>query len=1446
MWQLLPFFRESKQLVTNELNDVFISYGRAESKEFAIQLYQKLTEKGFKVWFDQNDIPLAVDFQNQIDDGIEKSKNFIFIIAPHSVQSPYCHKEIELAITLQKRIIPLLHIEPTECWDAMHPTISKINWVYFTQEQEWHNAFEKLTHLLHSHKNYVQQHATLLLHALEWERHQKQTRYLLVGKQRIEAEQWLIQRFEDQQTPCEPTNLHCEYICESTKNAQHLMTQVFFCYHENDIQIMEELRYALMHENITAWSRQSNIRTRLNFNHEVKQGIEGADNFIFLISKSSLASNGCQSELRHAQTYHKRIVPILLEPLNLDSLADTIRIADVIDLNTHSNDESYHATQRDRLLKLLRTDAEYYQQHKVLLVKSLKWLAQERTNSLLLQGYALEHAEAWLKTANNHPSYPPVSTHKRFINASAQSPTGISQEVFISYSRKDADFARKLNNALQLQGKTTWFDQENIDAAIDFKEEIDKGIDSSDNFIFVLSPDAMRSRHSIGEMVYAQKQGKRIIPVLLRHIDIHDLPLQLKNIQWIEFSENDESFYLNFSRLVKVLDTDRDHVRQHTKLLHLARDWETKQYSRDVLLRGSEFTLANLWLIRAGKKHPAPTNLHHKFIRASQYAEQRTHRIRKYFTFLLTGLLIVSVMALGFAVKSYYAETQAHQTALKQKEIAEHNEKKAVSKEKEAKAALKKTQKTQSLFLADLARQANEVHNYTKALLLSLYALPQSLSEHDRPYIPQAQSQLYHAVTHLRERQILETPLYNVTSAQFSKDNTRLYSIEEQSIRLWDIETGKELHTFVADMQEIVDYLISEDDKYVIASTEEQKIYIWDTTTGRLLHILNINQALTQLRFSANQHFLYIVAHKNIQIWDIKTGKQQHILQASSVIQHIATYKKENCLISLHDNQVIAWNQHKNTPLYRIHLNTDNIDANTFVFNQTGSHFLLLNHGMAEVRETKTGRLLFALDKHNKSVQLAQFSPDNQSIITFGDEVAWIWDAVTGLPLYSIPLANQKVQKVVFIPEQSQVLIISMYSAQLWDIYQGQLLHTFTPPKEKYIVSAGFSPDGDQMYMIINDHSIHFWDIPSYQHLLTLAGHQNFVHQLVFNQRRKYLVFTVADDKTLRFWSVVPHNTLTPKVLKAHEKGISRVLLSPDGKNIFTAGKDNKVIVWELKSGQFLQEFITTEHPILDIKFDQDGHYLLTHSLFQHTIWDTESSLLLSQYEGFGRYAQFSADYQRVVIAGKRAYITEVLDVQTKQQVFPLSGHSIGIFYAKFSPNDKYIVTLSEEGTIDLWSGENGAHIKQLSKNKSLALSKAYFSPKLDRLLVTTEGNTALLWDINTDRLLATLHGHSDKITSAAFSQDGAFVVTSSQDKTAILWDTFIGERILTFVGHTDTVTDAVFSLDSQHVITTSDDKTARIWRTFSSRQALIYYANELKPRQLTATERHLAFIEYE
>ncbi len=71
--------------------------------------------------------------------------------------------------------------------------------------------------------------------------------------------------------------------------------------------------------------------------------------------------------------------------------------------------------------------------------------------------------------------------------------------------------------------------------------------------------------------------------------------------------------------------------------------------------------------------------------------------------------------------------------------------------------------------------------------------------------------------------------------------------------------------------------------------------------------------------------------------------------------------------------------------------------------------------------------------------------------------------------------------------------------------------------------------------------------------------------------------------------------------------------------------------------------------------------------------------------------------------------------------------------------------------------------------------------------------------------------GHTENVTSAAFSPDGKYVVTGSKDKTARLWDRQ-GKALQTFRGHTGRVFAVAFAPDSTRVLSGSDNGTARLW----------------------------------
>lgn len=91
-----------------------------------------------------------------------------------------------------------------------------------------------------------------------------------------------------------------------------------------------------------------------------------------------------------------------------------------------------------------------------------------------------------------------------------------TSSVFISYSRKDKEFVRKVNDSLDSSGVDAWVDWEGIPLSSDWMEEITHAIEGGDAFLFVISPDSLASKVCMEELELGLKNNKKLIPILYR------------------------------------------------------------------------------------------------------------------------------------------------------------------------------------------------------------------------------------------------------------------------------------------------------------------------------------------------------------------------------------------------------------------------------------------------------------------------------------------------------------------------------------------------------------------------------------------------------------------------------------------------------------------------------------------------------------------------------------------------------------------------------------------------------------------------------------------------------------------------------------------------------------------------------------------------------------------
>ncbi len=109
--------------------------------------------------------------------------------------------------------------------------------------------------------------------------------------------------------------------------------------------------------------------------------------------------------------------------------------------------------------------------------------------------------------------------------------------VFISYSRVDEAFARRLATDLDRLGAEVWIDVDDIPPGANWSTAIQQGLDTCDALVLIISPDSMASKNVEDEWQYVRDESKAILPVLWRPVP--KLHFQLRRIQYVDFHRQD-------------------------------------------------------------------------------------------------------------------------------------------------------------------------------------------------------------------------------------------------------------------------------------------------------------------------------------------------------------------------------------------------------------------------------------------------------------------------------------------------------------------------------------------------------------------------------------------------------------------------------------------------------------------------------------------------------------------------------------------------------------------------------------------------------------------------------------------------------------------------------------------------------------------------------------------
>jgi WD40 repeat protein len=419
------------------------------------------------------------------------------------------------------------------------------------------------------------------------------------------------------------------------------------------------------------------------------------------------------------------------------------------------------------------------------------------------------------------------------------------------------------------------------------------------------------------------------------------------------------------------------------------------------------------------------------------------------------------------------------------------------------------------------------------------------------------------------------------------------------------------------------------------------------------------------------------------------------------------------------------------------------------------------------------------------------------------------------------------------------------------------------------------------------DKTVRIWDL--------LAG--SAVSLLTVSSNSKYIL-SGSLDKTVKLWDFQTSELL--HTFKSHENSVFCVSISPDETKGVSGSQDNSLILLNLLEKSIIAKLNLSES-VKSVKFLNNFTILsgsFDRSLKVWNLENFESSSIKTQSKVMS--VAFIKSQNQFVAGGDDGSIR--IHSQDSEIVSSLSGHTGGIRALEVSENDELLVSGSSDRTVRLWcllsftqkcifSGHSaeingvslsnkGNFIASVSfdcsvkvwefqaglredlnevKNplKSIQLGSCYEDSisVLDLWVAFgSDGNSAVVWDLNQDQEKIRVLGHEKRVTCTAMSlpstlftgsldsfiklwnletgtedfsinihssvsclslsQANDFLVSGSSDRAVKLWNLKTLTLHQTFEGHTSNISSVDINFDGSLVVSSGMDCCVKVWNT--------------------------------
>jgi len=607
----------------------------------------------------------------------------------------------------------------------------------------------------------------------------------------------------------------------------------------------------------------------------------------------------------------------------------------------------------------------------------------------------------------------------------------------------------------------------------------------------------------------------------------------------------------------------------------------------------------------------------------------------------------------------------------------------------------------------------------------------------------------------------------DVLSVAFSPDGKTLASgSQDNTIKLWEVATGRELRTLSGHFGSVFSVAFSADGQTLASASADHTIRLWDVATGGELRKLTGHSAsVNSLAFSPDGTTLASGSDdKTIRLWEVPSGRELRTITGHSDVVNSIAFRPDGKIIASgggspmdsKDNTIKLWEVATGRELRTILGHTNGV--NSVAFSPDGKTLASGSFETIKLWQVATGRALRTITGHTNGVNSVAFSPDGKTLASgSSDMTIKLWQVATGRQLRILTGHSDHVNSVVFSPDGKMLASGSYdHTIKFWDLTTGRELHAPTRPSD-WLLSVAFSSDGKTLAGGSFNHTINLWEADTGRESQTIVGHSESVDSVVFSPDGKTLASGGGDFK-VKLWEIATRRELRTLTVDypdyVNMLTSNSVVFSPDGKTLVSGGAgygQHRVKLWEVATGRELRTVSEGSGEIKSLAFSPDGKLLAS---------------------GGGSH---------FLNSGKPDKTVRLWEVTTGRELRTLSVADDDVNSVGFSPDGKVLAAGSDDKTIKLWEVATGRELRTLTGHLGAVRSVA-FSADGQTLASASQDNTIKLWEVATGRELRTLTGHSYDVLSVAFSPDGRFLASASLDSTTKLWRVDSGELLASLI----------------------------------------------------------------